>query len=243
MGIIRTLAWVGGGVAVALIAGPQAKAQSLEVAPVYVELQDGAMAATVTVTNRGDQTMPVQTRIFAWDQNGGEDHLIATDAIMVSPPIIEVAPGVSQTIRLVRRRQGGRNEQSFRILVDQLPEPGETGNVRLRLRLSIPVFILSPSQSPPNLVWSLERNPNGEPGGSLVVSNNSGHYAKIVDLALSSSDGTELSVKQNVNAFVLAGVTRRWRVVGSLAAGAAFHLKATSESGPIDKMLDSADGP
>lgn len=102
------------------------------------------MATTLTVTNRSGQSVPVQIRAFAWDQAGGADHLTPTTDLMVSPPIVEIGPGVPQVIRLVLRHPAVQAEQAFRIIVDQIPPPGAPGTVRIALRLSIPVFAEPP---------------------------------------------------------------------------------------------------
>lgn len=256
MTVGRRLAWLTGLGRLSLgglflLAGPLLPAgladaawgQSLEVAPVCVEMTAGAQAATLTITNRSDQTVPIQARIFSWDQNEGEDHLTQTDEMMVSPPIVQMAPGISQIIRLVLRHPPGAEEQSFRILLDQIPAPGDIGVVRFRLRLSIPVFVSPNMRATPVLAWRLENGADGADGGALVAVNSGNRYAKIVNPVLAAPDGRELTVKQNVNAYVLPGVTRRWRVEGRIAPDVPLHLTAMSDFGPIDQIVNAGAGP
>jgi fimbrial chaperone protein len=227
---------------VALLAAPAASlAQALEVAPVSVELPRGEMVTTLSVTNRGTQPTPIQVRVFAWDQQGGIDHLTATDGLIVSPPIVEVAPGVAQVIRLVLRRPAGAVEQSFRILLDQIPPAGAPGTVRIALRLSIPVFAEPAARVAEALSWRVEDV--GARQGELVTTNSGGRHAKVLNPTLSAPNGTRLTVEPNVNPYVLPGATRRWRSVGRITPGATLRLTATTDAGPIDRTVSVGPGP
>src|SRR5689334_2849737 len=81
---------------ISLLAAPRAHAQSLEVAPVRIELAAGQTTTTVTVTNRGTKATGIQARAFAWSQSANDDQLSPTKDVLLSPPIAEVAPGETQ---------------------------------------------------------------------------------------------------------------------------------------------------
>jgi fimbrial chaperone protein len=70
--------------------------------------------------------------------------LEATDELIVSPPLIEIPANGEQLVRLVRRTMRPiEAEQSYRLLIDEVPMPDEptVSGVTLRLRYSVPVFI------------------------------------------------------------------------------------------------------
>lgn len=226
----------------ALLAVPRAsRAQALEVAPVNVLLPAGAMATTLSVINRGAQPMPIQVRAFAWDQRGGIDHLTRTNDLMVSPPIVVVAPGAAQVIRLVLRRPAGSVEQAFRILLDQIPPPGAPGIVRIALRLSIPVFAEPAARAAAALAWRVDGRGAGRE--VLTATNRGGAHARILDPRLSAPNGAKLTVEPDINPYVLAGATRRWRIAGRVPPGARLRLTARTDAGGIDRTVSVAGGP
>ena len=90
-----------------LLTGVAARAQSLSVMPVNINLAPGQSATTLTVTNQGTTKTAIQIRAFGWNQQADGDQLAASDAVVVSPPIASIDPGASQVVRLILR-QGHR---------------------------------------------------------------------------------------------------------------------------------------
>ena len=127
-----------------LWSGSQAWAASLQISPVTVEFDTQTSAVGLTLRNPGDQPLYGQVRVFLWDQSDGQDQLSATTDLIASPPLIQIAPHSEQLVRLVRRSPNPAPvEQSYRLLIDELPTPTEapSGGVTIRLRYSVPVFI------------------------------------------------------------------------------------------------------
>ncbi|MCP1120132.1 fimbrial biogenesis chaperone [Robbsia andropogonis] len=127
-----------------LSAGGQAWSASLQISPVTVEFDTQTNAVGLTLRNPGDQPLYGQVRVFSWNQSEGQDALSATDDLIASPPLIQIAPRSEQLVRLVRRNvRASATEQSYRLLIDELPTPSDTpsGGVTIRLRYSVPVFI------------------------------------------------------------------------------------------------------
>ncbi|MFG0233579.1 fimbria/pilus periplasmic chaperone, partial [Achromobacter sp. 413638] len=80
--------------AVAVLLGPTgpAGAATLQISPVMVDMAPQQGASGITLRN--PDAMPVygQVRVYAWEQRDGDDVLLPTDEIQVSPPIIQVPP-------------------------------------------------------------------------------------------------------------------------------------------------------
>ncbi|MGB8839961.1 MAG: fimbria/pilus periplasmic chaperone [Aliidongia sp.] len=219
-----------------------AAAQSLEVAPVTIELAAGAMATTLSVTNHGTETTPIQVRAFVWDQQDGVDHLTTTDDLMASPPIAQVAPEGTQVIRLVLHRPVGTIERSFRLLIDQIPSAEATGTVRFALRLSIPVFAEPSAHVAATLIWRVANLGNGR--GELIATDTGGRHTKIRDAGLASADGDFPAIGVNVAPYVLAGATRRWPIIlEHIPSSTPLHLTAATDSGRVDRILTIGDAP
>jgi fimbrial chaperone protein len=217
-----------------VLGGSAAHAQPLTVLPVTIKLSPGQKAATLTVISAGQTSF--QVRAYAWRQSeNGDVQLADTDALLASPPLGTIAAGGSQVIRLVLRHLPTDREATYRILVDQIPPPAAPGVVQVALRLSIPIFALPQTRVAPHVTWRIE---NGGGQSFLVGVNDGTSHLKVHDLALHATGGATLPVEtKNVSPYLLAGTTRRWRVLGRPAAGAAWRLMGTSDDGRIDQQV------
>lgn len=122
---------------------------------IFMGLRDRAVA--VTLVNEGDSPLTLQAELVLWRQDTqGQDSLQPTDDLVLSPPIIELAPQSRQVVRLARLSPPDlERQQTYRLIVREVPEiknadqPGL--QIPIALALSIPVFI-----SPGNLQRQVE---------------------------------------------------------------------------------------
>lgn len=212
-------------------------AQSLAVTPVNVALSPGAYATALTVSNRGEQVVAIQIRAYAWDQAGGTDGLAASRDIVASPPLATIAPGASQIIRLILHQAPQDRETTYRLLLDQIPPPAEPGIVHIVLRLSIPVFAQPPRHVRPDVHFYMEKKA-GEL--YLVCTNEGQRHETIRDLVLTTSRGDRLDIEPGTSPYILAGSTRRWHVITSVASWSnesMLQLKAHADAGSIEEQV------
>ncbi len=186
----------------------------LNIAPLRLELDAAHPAATLRLTNSSSRPLPVQTRLFAWSQDGGEDRYAPSAELVISPSIVSIAAGQTQIVRLLRTGPASPGEKHFRLAVDQLPDPSlaKSGQAEARLRFTIPVFLDRDKAQPTQLTWRLA-------GGRIEASNAGGMTARIFDLQARSGDGRALKVDRNTVRYVLASSTISWPVAGSCASG------------------------
>ncbi len=226
-----------------LSAAPLAGAQSLSVLPVNVLLGPGQRAATLSVTNQDNKQTAIQIRAYAWNQKGGNDQLTASDEVVVSPPIATIAPGATQVVRLILRQEPQHQEATYRILVDQIPPPAEPGIVHVVLRLSIPIFVQPPTAAAPHLQFHVEL----DAGQPVLVGNNDGfRHEALRDISLRTSDGRELKEERGASPYILAGATRKWRMVGQGSLPLpkdALRLTAQGDTGAIEQPVTVAAAP
>jgi fimbrial chaperone protein len=219
------------------LANGTVRAQSLAVLPVSLQMAPGQMAAALTLINQAATETSVQIRVFTWKQPDGNDQLIPSDEVMVSPPLGTIAAGATQVVRLILRKPPQGLEASYRILVDQIPAPAAPGTVRIALRLSIPIFAEPVTRIAPHLQWRIE----GGRGQLYLVSVNDGsRHETVRDIVLTTSGGGLPKIEPNVSPYVLAGATRRWRIVTaglSPAFGTAARLTARADAGAIDQSV------
>ncbi|MBE1162027.1 fimbrial biogenesis chaperone [Dyella acidiphila] len=207
---MRSIRAVFATVIVALCAAAQAT--SLQISPVTVDMPSDANAVGITLSNPGTQPLYGQVRVFRWGQNDTGDTLDATQDIVASPPLIQVAPHSDQLVRLVRQTQDAvATEQSYRILIDEIPHAGsdETNGVTIRLRYSVPIFIHPAGAiGKPNLSWQLLHDAQG---WLLHVANTGNRHGQIGEVKLLAG-GKTLTLNKGLLGYVLAGREQQWKV-------------------------------
>ena len=186
----------------------------LNIAPLRLELDASKPAATLMLTNTSERPVPVQTRLFAWSQDGGEDRFAPSSALTISPSIISIPPGATQIVRLLRTGAASPGEKSFRLAVDQLPDPtlAQSGSAEARLRFTIPVFLDRDTAAPAQLGWRV--GPSG-----VEVSNAGGSTARIVAIEVKDAAGKEVPVQRNSLRYVLGSSAIAWPLANACSLG------------------------
>lgn len=199
----------------------------LEVAPVMIGFGPEQRTASLTVTNRSNAPMVIQIRPFAWRETDGAVTLTDTAALGVSPPFAEVAPGQAQSVRLVLRTPPGAAEESYRLLIDQLPPPNTPG-IRVALRISLPVFAQPNVQAASALVWQVV---SGRSGSELEVRNRGNRHSTIIAVQADAA-GVQVPIRTSTHPYVLPGAVSRWPMGGArLPRGGPIRLTVTTDTG------------
>lgn len=197
-------------VALLTLGVPDGHGATLQVSPVIVNLLPSQPATTLTLGNSGELPIHGQLRLYAWAQRNGENVLTPTRALIASPPIIRIEPGERQIVRLVRAaRSPAQREQSYRLLVDELPPvglpPGE--GVSIRLRYSVPVFVQASREHSPELHFDLDIARR-----QLAVRNDGARHAQLGATRVRDATGRSVELAHGLLGYVLAGQTRRFAV-------------------------------
>ena len=214
-----------------------ATATSLEITPVAVHLVPGQKATTIKVMNRGGMAAAIQLRPYAWAQNGDSDVLTSTRDIILSPPIFTIAPGATQTIRLMLRGAASEaGQRSYRLLIDEVP-PANAGKqqVMIAMRVSLPLIVGAAAPKPRPLSWRAKRGP----GTSVILSaTNAGNvFDRVQAIAVTMADGSRPKVGTSAaNPYVLAGAQRHWLVHAGSAARE-LRLSVTTQTGKSEQVL------
>jgi fimbrial chaperone protein len=217
--------------------GTSPQAASLQVAPVSIEVPAPGAASTITLRNEGPNSLNAQIRVFRWRQVNGEEKLEPTNDVVASPPLVSLAPKTDYTVRLVRvTKQPVSAGESYRLFVDELPEPKVRQNwvVTLVMRYSIPVFFYPRDTAGAKLAWSVEHR-----GQRVYVSatNAGDRHARISALTLHDENRTTVSFGNGLTGYVLGHSTMRWEAPGNpdqLGAGSSVVISAQTDSGPIN---------
>jgi fimbrial chaperone protein len=219
------------------ISGGGAAGQTIAVVPVNIFFVPGQSTATLTVTNRGTEETAIQIRPYVWNQAEGNDQLDATRALIISPPIVSIAAGATQLVRLLLRQPAADKEATYRILLDQIPPPPKTGIVHVVFRLSIPIFSQPPKRAAPHVQFHVECA-DGEI--YLVGTNDGSRHEVIRDIELSTSNGNKMKADARLSPYILAGATRRWHIAASgplPSPDDTLKLTARADAGAIEQRV------
>jgi fimbrial chaperone protein len=224
--------------AVAIFLGVRsAGAQNLSVLPVNIFLQPGQRAASMSVTNSGDRPTSIQIRAYDWSQKSGQDQLTPSNVVIVSPPLVTIAPGTTQVLRLILREAPVGSEATYRIILDQIPGPNQPGVVQMVLRLSIPIFAAPETKVAPQVQFHLERDGDKL---FLVGVNNGKSHDVLHDIVVTAGSGRNFEPAAKVSPYLLAGATRRWELGAQGYApqpGESLKLTAHGIAGAIDEQV------
>jgi fimbrial chaperone protein len=234
-----------------LVACGPVGASGLQVVPIGLEFTPANPAEGLWLTNTGDRELRAQVRVFHWTQTGGKDELAPTQTFLASPPMLSLAPGGRQLVRVIRiggPAASGTGEDAFRVLIDELPQASQPQSSGLQyiLRYSVPVFV-GPANPPDEaavgaaLHWSSVHE-----GGQLMlqVRNDGARHAQISDVSLLPASGDAIVVSPGLLGYALPGMVMRWPLKAPTdPVGAGMKLKARINGKPVDQAFAVGDLP
>lgn len=210
-----------------------ASAGSLRVGPTLVVLDPAHPVAVVRVTNNNAATTSIDVRAVDWRQADNQDVYTETQQLIVTPPVFDLAPGETQTVRVGLNPLAGATaaaqvERSFRVYVSELPDQRpNAARTQMLMRVGVPVFIPT-TDARADLTWKLTRT-NG--AWKLEATNNGAAHARVTRMELNI--GEAAVANEITGAYILPGTTRSWTVP---AAGLAYLAEA-------DLHVEHYDGP
>jgi fimbrial chaperone protein len=216
---------IAGATAVAL--GAPCFAGTFSVTPVRIFATPRDRAIAVTVSNDGDEELVMQADIYSWKQKpNGEDELVLSDDLVLSPPILKLAPKSRQVVRLALVGAPKSEQQlTYRMVTREVPEarPGaDTVQLQIALAFSIPVFI-----TPPKLKSALECTASraGPETASVSCANTGTAYAQARDVALITPAGEKVA-QRDLAAYLLPSVKRSFELKAASALKAGSYKLA-----------------
>lgn len=233
---MKTVVKAGLAGALAMVLAFPALAGVFSVTPVRINMSPRDRATAVTINNDGDEELVMQADIYAWSQKpGGEDELVLSEDLILSPPIIKLAPRSRQVVRLAMVRPPKSDRQIFyRLIVREIPEakPADR-NVQLQVALafSLPVFI-----TPPGVKRSLDCSASRTAPDTLQVTcdNVGATFVQLRDLAFTSAAGDKLASRES-GVYILPGIKRTidLKRTDSRIPGGKLKLAVTLDDGAI----------
>jgi fimbrial chaperone protein len=138
--------WLPAAAIVAAVSGPG----GLSINPVQVSVSPAAPTAVLTLRNQDASAHRFQLTVFTWVQrpDTGEPLLTPTNDVLVSPPLLILAPGEERKIRIASMTPFGPVEKTYRLRIQQLQPPKtpeSTQQLQMLTAFSVPIF-LSPAK-------------------------------------------------------------------------------------------------
>lgn len=158
---MRTLATTLLGV---LVLAGTAAASTLGVAPIRADLSSTVKIAVLTIRNPEDAPVVVQARPAAWSQHDEGDQLDDTHDLLVTPPLFTIPAKSEQVVRVaLLRKPDPSRELDYRLVLSEVPPaaPADPGQLRVALRITLPVFVKAQAASSADVSWRHTQLPDG----------------------------------------------------------------------------------
>lgn len=189
---------------------------------IYMKPQDRAVA--VTIINEGDTEVVLQADLNVWSQKpDGTDEQVPTDDLILSPPIIKLAPNARQVVRLARLQPADATRQLiYRMIIREVPEAvalkDNSIQLQIALALSMPVFITPP---PAKREMSCQANRDTAQALNVSCTNSGTAYAQVREILVKR--GVQVLTRFEGGIYILPGARQVMRVKGEqfIAPGAA----------------------
>jgi len=205
-----------------LLAAPaSASASSIGISPTLIEVKAGAVSGLRVRNGDAEQPVSVQARVLRWRQDESGD--------TAKYPVA--------------------GEEGYRLLVDELPEPGaaQEGVINMLVQHSVPVFFAAPGAAPAQPQWQIERAQQDGGAGNvhgwrIKVNNLGDKRLRLANLHLYDSNGALVAQRQGLVGYVLGRASMGFFVPAeaqdaAVSAASALRLSVQSEHGSIDTGL------
>lgn len=199
-----------------------AHAAQFTITPVRIFMTPRDRAVAVTVTNDSDEEVVMQADLYTWKQKpDGTDDLVLTEDLVLTPPILKLAPRARQVVRLARLGSTPAGaQQTYRLIMREIPEARSSKDIQLQVALafSLPVFI-----SPPGVKRDLQCGVERAAADLVRVScQNAGNaYAQIRAFEMTDGKGAKLATR-DVGGYILPTIKRSFdmkRAEGRIPGG------------------------
>jgi len=234
--LLRSLALSSFLVAAASTAG----ASGLQASPINISIASKSRAGIVTLSNTGKTPMNAQVRAFKWSQSETDEYILEpTNDVVLSPPMMQLAAGSSQEVRIIRTAPAGTAEQYYRIIVDELPSLTAEApkGMQLLIRHNIPLFLNAEDRPSAQLQWNAEQAGNKT---RIRISNIGKTRAQIGRIWLEKDEKEIAELSPGLTGYALPGhsLVREFKQPLSSLQAAGVQLKAQINGSYVSAPLN-----
>ncbi|MGN6111734.1 MAG: fimbrial biogenesis chaperone [Luteimonas sp.] len=114
-----------------------ATASKMAVSPVVLRASTTQTIQMVHMANKGTTPTTYQVSVYSWRQKGEAEQIEPTREVMAYPPMLEVAPGATRGIRLVKLAPG---PGTYRVVLRELPRKLEGSGIQRLMNYDLPLI-------------------------------------------------------------------------------------------------------
>jgi fimbrial chaperone protein len=208
-------------IALSVAAAPPASAalppkvtNAMSVTPIPITLSPDQTSALMQVANGTAAGTSFQIQTYAWTQSDdGKMRLLPSDNIVAFPSVFNIGPGKTRDIRVAVLQPPQTAEDTYRIIVQQLPAPPVPGAARIQVlaAFNLPVYLTTPGAAPVPAIASAGINHGAL--GFAVANTGTAHMriSKILVTGLNAAGAQTFQVGAGPG-YVLAGGRRVYNV-------------------------------
>lgn len=173
--------------------------------------------------------MLVQAEQVTWHQVNNEEMYEATDDLIVSPPIFEVQPGKTQTVRIgLKQKPDLTREKTYRLFLTEVPvaraqQPDSGSALSVSLRFALPIFVAS-NDAESLLKYNL-RQQCSDGKWAFQVRNEGSKHDRILGYELFDTKTDTKIGRPGTMRYILAKSQVQWDL-GGLAVDPSTQIKA-----------------
>lgn len=221
-----------------------AQAADLSINPVRVTLDSPEDIGMIRMANQGSEPVVLQASVKDWSIENGKDRYRDTEQLIVTPPVFTIEPGERQIVRLgLENPSPASTEQAYRIYFEESPaRPAEDGpddtaptQVRINLRIGIPLFIAAEGETQRYTMWQTSLDADQR---MHVRGENRGNKHLRVSRVTALDDSGAVLAEQEGLAYLLAGSQREWVLDLSDNDAEPSLVRIQTEEGIVETPLD-----
>ncbi len=214
-----------------MVVAPTLFGASVSINPVRLNLGTQKPVGSLSLTNKGSEAVVLQLDVVAWTQTDGKDIDTPTDDVLATPPMVSIAPGATQLVRVgLRHVTSSTQERSYRLFLQEIPNdvPADKSVLQFRLRFAVPVFVPTTVDETPSLTWDATTN-----DGELAIRthNTSSRHVQVLSLSARAGDANVLSIASPF--YVLPGQTRAWTATAHSLPNDTVHIDTLTDAGAM----------
>lgn len=192
---------------------------SIGISPTLVTIGPNNPVANLTLSNEGDAAVTMQLKLVKWTQRQNEEIYKDTDDLIATPQIFIIPPHKQQLVRIgLERPFFGNKEKAYRLFAQEvIPRQilRKSKELKMALRLSIPVIIQAAVPTQQKIVWRVTSL--GEKNQKIVAQNQGNNVVFINLIQAFSAQNQPATEPLTTFAYLLPGSEKYWIMKKSLA--------------------------
>lgn len=221
-----------------------AEAGDWRVSPIRLDLGSDARSGVLTVINEGAGRFQAQVKAVLWTQDGeGKDQYVDTTDLVFFPRLMIFDKPEERVVRAGIRFPPGLTEKSYRLFIEEIPEPrkSEGASVAIAIKFGVPIFVKPVKEFPKGDVERVEL----DKGVLRVTVKNSGNVHFVINsikIKGKGSRGEETFTRELSGWYLLHGVSRTYttEIVRDICtATVRYDVEATTDRFVLSGKLDA----